>query len=55
MLKMGDHWFLRGVVSYGKSTKGTIDGVPVCRGKYPSVYADVAYYMPWIVEKANLL
>ncbi|XP_065336910.1 transmembrane protease serine 9-like [Cloeon dipterum] len=46
-------WFIRGIVSFGKSKKvKLVDGNEAwyCHQNYYSLFADVASYMDWIVE-----
>ncbi|CAB3384776.1 Hypothetical predicted protein [Cloeon dipterum] len=45
-------WFIRGIVSFGKSKKVMFEGEErsFCHPNYYSLFVDVASYMDWIVE-----
>ncbi|XP_065350193.1 uncharacterized protein LOC135946078 [Cloeon dipterum] len=45
-------WYIRGIVSFGKSEKVKFEGneTPLCPPNQYSLFADVASYMDWIVE-----
>jgi secreted trypsin-like serine protease len=48
-IQKNDTWYLRGVVSFGISKKNA-QQVAVCDEKYPSLYADLASSIDWIVK-----
>jgi secreted trypsin-like serine protease len=54
-LKKEGRWYLRGLVSFGKTTKKVKDGkeVKICESKIPSLYVDLAAHMDWIVEHVS--
>ncbi|XP_065336822.1 CLIP domain-containing serine protease B4-like [Cloeon dipterum] len=51
-LKRIGRWFIRGIVSFGKSTTVRIkdNDTRVCHPYYYSLFTDVATYMDWIVD-----
>jgi secreted trypsin-like serine protease len=44
-----DKWYLRGVVSFGTAKKND-NGESVCNEELPSLYADLASSIDWIVK-----
>jgi secreted trypsin-like serine protease len=54
-LKKGRKWYLRGVVSFGKTFTKEIareEMISVCKVSWPSLYNDVANQMDWIKQNA---
>ncbi|XP_065331517.1 uncharacterized protein LOC135933960 [Cloeon dipterum] len=51
MVRRGARWFLRGIVSFGKSkiSEAFPDG-PVCDPRYYSLFTDIAPFLPWIAS-----
>ncbi|XP_065335868.1 chymotrypsin B-like [Cloeon dipterum] len=53
-IKKNGRWFIRGIVSFGLSKRVILDGEEqiACNPNSFSLYADVAYYMDWIVRNS---
>lgn len=50
IIKKDSKWFLRGIVSFGISKRNELDEA-VCDEKYPSLYADLANSVDWIMDQ----
>jgi secreted trypsin-like serine protease len=53
-MERNGRWFLRGVVSFGYTGKGLLNGTEakVCSEKMPSLYFDLADQMEWVKQNA---
>jgi secreted trypsin-like serine protease len=47
-IEMDNTWYLRGVVSFGYTTKRSVEEDPTCIATVPSLYEDIAKKAKWI-------